>query len=84
MALADIVITDAAITPNPVQVEKQYIISVEIKPVEWVLGDNEGFLMDADGRFLAAPDGTINYLSTGIEGEYLADADGSFLEIPNE
>ncbi|MEE0420052.1 MAG: hypothetical protein UDG86_08410 [Lachnospiraceae bacterium] len=54
MAAANIKITSVTITPNPVQTGKQYTISVEIKDIPIVLGDDSGVLTDADGKLIDA------------------------------
>lgn len=84
MALANIKITDATLTPNPVQTGKQYIISVEISPAVFVLGDDTCRLMDNDGAYILAPDSNIYAISTGTAGEYLADENGSIIETVEE
>lgn len=49
MEKASIVITGAALSPNPVLAGETLTISVEIVPVRYVLGDDLGMLVDHDG-----------------------------------
>lgn len=49
--MADVVITDVKITPNPVNAGRQFIISVEIKNIRFVIGDGAA-LVDGDGSML--------------------------------
>lgn len=84
MALANIKITGAILTPNPVQTGKQYIISVEISQAIFVLGDDNCRIMDSDGVYILAPDSDIYVISTGTPGEYLADENGSIIETVEE
>lgn len=50
--MADIVITDISIRPNPVEVKKQYIVSVEVK-------DKIKGIMTAGGKVIMTSDGLI-------------------------
>lgn len=79
MAAIDIVITGAALSPNPVGVGKQYIISVEIVPAVHVLGDDACRLSDSDGAYISAPDSTI-YALKDYDGTVIVDDDNGFIE----
>lgn len=59
MADANIVITGVTLTPNPVKTGGQYKIEAEIRPVIFVLADN-------DGAGITDDDGTL--IDTDMEG----------------
>lgn len=49
--MADIVIMNASLSPNPVQTGKPYIISVDIRDKIYVLDTGDGkALADSDGK----------------------------------
>lgn len=50
--MANIIITEAKLTPNPVEVSKQYILSVTIK-------DKIYGLLTADGKTITAATGKV-------------------------
>ena len=59
MEEANIVITAATLTPNPVYTGSSFKISVEIQPADFVIGDDTCRLVDTDGAYISAPDGLI-------------------------
>lgn len=52
MADSGIVITGVTLSPNPVQTQEIYSISVTISPVIFVLGDDTAVLADEDGTLI--------------------------------
>ena len=66
--MADIVITDISIRPNPVEVGKQYIISVEVR-------DKIKGIMTADGKVLITNDNLV-LSKTGSDPGYLTTPTG--------
>ena len=78
---ADIVITGATITPNPVYVGASFILSVEIKDATFVLGEDSYDLSDSDGALILVPDGEILCLSTGNDNEILVDSTGEYFDM---
>lgn len=79
MDKANIVITGVAISPNPVTVNKSYIISVEIQDAVWVLGDDTGVIVDSDAAMILVPDYEIKAMADG-DGAVIVDIDGSIME----
>lgn len=80
MALCNVVITGISLSPNPVEAGKQFVLSVEIKDVVFVLGDDDMVLIDDDGAYLEAPDEEI-VLQVDDDGAVLTDDDGSVFEM---
>lgn len=56
MAAANIAITSAAITPNPVYTGNSYTLSVQIQPAGFVLGDDAYRIIDLDGAYIEVPE----------------------------
>lgn len=56
MAAANIAITSATITPNPVYTGNNYTISVQIQPSCYVLGDDTCRIIDSDGAYIEVPE----------------------------
>lgn len=54
MAMANIVIAGANIQPNPVETNKQFIISVDIQDRVYVLGEDNSVIADDNGSLIKA------------------------------
>lgn len=84
MGLCNVAITGASITPNPVNTGKQFIISISVSDVTFVIGESSYYLSDSNGFGILAPDHRITMINTGNENEILVELDGSIIEILEE
>lgn len=81
MGLCNVAITDASITPNPVNAGKQFIISISVSDITFIVGEDSYYLADNDGCGIIAPDQEITMLGAGNKDEILVEIDGSIIEI---
>lgn len=74
---AGIVVTNALLTPNPVEVGKTYLISVTIKDRIPVLGDETCRIIDDDGLYIETPK---VFICLADDSEFLVDIDDKLIE----
>lgn len=80
--MANIMITEAKLTPNPVEVSKQYILSVTIiDKVFPILTDDGFYLYTNDGYVIERPDETDRRHLMTDDGFALTNELGDLLEI---
>lgn len=82
--MADVVITDVMITPNPVTAGAQYIISVEVLPKVFAIMDTDNnCILDADGCAIERATETDSWYLLDSDGNMVQDDAGNNLEIVN-
>lgn len=52
---ANICITNVVLTPNPVEAGKQFIISVTINDIAYVIGNGDYAIGDKDSKLIQVP-----------------------------
>ena len=78
--MADIVITDISIRPNPVEVGKQYIISVEVKDkIKGIMTADNIAIVTSDNYVLSKTGPEPGYLTTPA-GLAIATNDNKFIK----
>lgn len=80
MAAANIAITSAAITPNPVYTGNSYTLSVQIQPAGFVLGDDTCRIIDLDGAYIEVPEQVI-YVLADSDGAAMTDNDNTLIDM---
>lgn len=80
MAAANIAITSAAITPNPVYTGNSYTLSVQIQPAGFVLGDDACRIIDSDGAYIEVPEQVI-YVLSDSDGAAMTDNDNTLIDM---
>lgn len=58
MAVANIVITGALVTPNPVNAGEAIYVRADIQPIIEVIGDDNVMIVDNDGAYIAVSEDT--------------------------
>ena len=80
MAAANIAITSATITPNPVYTGNDYTISVQVQPACFVIGDDTCRIIDLDGAYIEVPEQVI-YVLADSDGAAMADNDNTLIDM---
>ena len=80
MAAANIAITSAVITPNPVYTGNSCTLSVQIQPAGFVIGDDTCRIIDSDGAYIEVPEQVI-YVLAGSDGAAMKDNDNTLIDM---